>query len=71
MSGMMTPRSDVDLCASCTHAFIREGYDGSRTTICQATPMPVVVLGNTSKCSEYRHKNQPDAFELGKLWPRK
>ena len=62
-----TPNSSVDLCATCTHAFIREGYDGSRATICHAVDPNLIIRGNTVKCSDYRHKNEPEAYDLEKI----
>jgi hypothetical protein len=67
VSNKMTPRSDVDLCASCTHSFIREGYSGHRDVFCQLIQPPLCIKEPTVFCKDYRHKNETDLYDLEKI----
>jgi hypothetical protein len=63
----LTPKSTTDLCRTCVHAFIRETYNGREYRFCNYTSPSMPVPGPTVNCSLYRHKNEPDAWELEKI----
>lgn len=63
----VTPRSDVDLCHSCSQSFIREGYNGDKVVLCTWVTPPLRIKGPTVKCGSYRHKNEADVFDLEKI----
>lgn len=70
MANNLTPRSDVDLCKTCSYALIRESYQGRREVFCDHMDMhgqDKRVRGQIVKCSGYRHKNQPDSWQLEKI----
>lgn len=62
-----TPKSTTDLCASCSHAFIREGYNGTEDRICTWITPWIRIRGATTNCADYRHKNETDVYELEKI----
>jgi hypothetical protein len=63
----LTPRSDKDLCASCSHVFVREGYHTGREVWCTWVSPRMKIHDATSHCGDYHKKNSPDAYELEKI----
>lgn len=63
----LTPKSDVNLCLTCRHAFIRENFSGERTQFCNWIYEGFKIRGNTTYCNSYASKETPDVHDLEKI----
>lgn len=63
----LTPKHDVDLCATCSHSWIREDANGRKDVICNEPMQPVRITTPTVRCKNYRHVNEPDVYSLEKI----
>jgi hypothetical protein len=57
-----TAKGGTNLCLTCTWAKIREAQDGKLWIRC--AEFEAWVTTNTYRCNAYRHKNQPDIYNL-------
>jgi hypothetical protein len=61
-----TTRSDVNLCRSCKHAFIRRGINNHEKVSCNRDDSHAVPF-EVAECNEYHNANQPYLSEMEEI----